>query len=504
VALFFAIGLLASPAEKPAVNVMLAVTGSLFALGAYLLWPRRRPKNADQIPPSLDKSVTHVQTATSAINTGPIVSQESALTGIPDLPKVVSKETKRIEDGNKRKTDRKIAAVFVIVVIGGIVWALQSNKTTNNSNTVDFGSKKSAHQCAVGTPTSGHVLVNTDDVPLMNGPGLKRGQVLDEKGSEGLSRKIYVTLSPSEDLEAICQSGDWFQVQIVAVNGDTETFWASKIGWVEQRFISRELTSDQQRGLYLNIANNEHVAPEDKEWVRKGALRALTDNKQCKRIDSGHKVAGLVLGIDRTGQYRVTCSDRIEPFNVFFSQSDVVSNKSLALPTPYDESASRKMCEEAIRSKVDHPSTVSIHSIMGYVTKTFVGNGRRRIWQDFTAKNTYGLELTYTAVCLISPDGKLLETSINEQQPAQSAVPTPDTTKTPSEPFYKNLERQAAYDSGFYDSDACVRYTMSTVSNAELRNPDMAKAICSMAKAFARSELSDKPQGRNWIVAPQQ
>src|SRR5262249_35013712 len=159
-------------------------------------------------------------------------------------------------------------------------------------------------------------------------------QVLDDE--------IAVNLSPSHDLEAICQSGDWLQVKIVAVEGRTKDLSGKpisfKTGWVEQKFISRELTGDQQRGLYWNIADDKNVAQEDKDWVRKGALRALSDDKQCKRIDDGAKVTGLVLGINRTGQYRVTCqNEEVLAFNVFFSKADVVSNKSLAPPTPYDE-----------------------------------------------------------------------------------------------------------------------------------------------------------------------
>jgi hypothetical protein len=42
---------------------------------------------------------------------------------------------------------------------------------------------------------------------------------------------------------------------------------------------------------------------------------------------------------------------------------------------------------------------------MGYATYVY-GNGNRFIWQDFSAKNNYGLELTYRALCTVSPDGK--------------------------------------------------------------------------------------------------
>ena len=84
------------------------------------------------------------------------------------------------------------------------------------------------------------------------------------------------------------------------------------------------------------------------------------------------------------------------------------------VPTANDERASRDLCEARIKSGARHPSTVDIHWFTGYATKT-LENGTRIVWQDFTAKNDYGLELTYTALCEISPNGNL-EISISERQ----------------------------------------------------------------------------------------
>jgi len=346
-----------------------------------------------------------------------------AMSDFPDGKPNDTPETVKARQESERK--RKPSFIIFLAIVFGLIALLSSQQNKVSKDSANSGSTKSAHQCVIGTPTSGHMLVNKDDVPLMNGPGLETGQVLNEMVSEGMGAKIYVNLSPSYDLEAICQSGDWLQLKIIAVEGRSKDVSGKplpfKTGWVEQKFISRELTDDQQRGLYWNIADDKDVAPQDKDWVRKGALRALSDDKQCKRIDYGRKVTGLVLGIDRTGQYYVTCqNEEVLAFNVFFSKADVVSNKSLAPPTPYDESASRKMCEAAIKSKARFPSTVNVHSFMGYATKTFPGDGRRLIVQDFSAKNGYGLELTYKAECWTNPDGQF-EIEIHEEGRSPSA-----------------------------------------------------------------------------------
>jgi hypothetical protein len=349
-------------------------------------------------------------------------------------------ETVKAHQQSERK--RKLSFMIFLIVVFGLIALARSLPNRVSKDWANSGSTDSAHQCVVGTYTFGHVLANTGDVPLMNGPGLKTGQVLNEMAPEyGNLPPSYVNLSPSHDLEAICQSGDWLQVKIVAVEGRTKDALGRplpfKTGWVEQRFISRELTGDQKRGLYWNVANDEHVAPEDKDWVREGALRVLSDNKQCKRIDYGAKFTGLFLGINRTGQYRIACSegidDGVDAFDVFFSKEDVVSNKSLAFPTAYDESASRKMCEAAIKSKARFPSTVNVHSFMGYATKTFPGDGRRLIVQDFSAKNAHGLELTYRAECWTKPDGQFkIDIQEKDRQQPSGASSEPPTRQQPS------------------------------------------------------------------------
>src|SRR6516162_10061568 len=199
-----------------------------------------------------------------------------AMSDFPDGKPNDTPETVKARQESERK--RKPSFIIFLAIVFGLIALLSSQQNKVSKDSANSGSTKSAHQCVIGTPTSGHMLVNKDDVPLMNGPGLETGQVLNEMVSEGMGAKIYVNLSPSYDLEAICQAGDWLQLKIIAVEGRSKDVSGKplpfKTGWVEQRFISRELTDGQKLGLYWNIADDKSVAPEDKDWVRKGALRA--------------------------------------------------------------------------------------------------------------------------------------------------------------------------------------------------------------------------------------
>jgi hypothetical protein len=161
------------------------------------------------------------------------------------------------------------------------------------------------------------------------------------------------------------------------------------------------LTDDQRRGLYWDIDHSSWVDPDDRQLFRSAALKVLADEKRCKRIDQGGKSGG---GLYKP--YSVVChGEGDDLFNVFFDKADAIGSAPLKNPEPFGESQSRRTCEDAIKDAVSHPSTVDINSIMGYATEAG-GNGNRVIWQDFSAKNSYGLELTYRARCLVTPDGK--------------------------------------------------------------------------------------------------
>jgi hypothetical protein len=92
-----------------------------------------------------------------------------------------------------------------------------------------------------------------------------------------------------------------------------------------------------------------------------------------------------------------------QEFNVPFEKADAIVARPLKNPDAYDEQRSRSLCEAEIESKVAHPSTLDIKS---YASKAF-GSGDRSIWQEFNAKNSFGLELKYAALCTIKPDGKV-------------------------------------------------------------------------------------------------
>ena len=72
--------------------------------------------------------------------------------------------------------------------------------------------------------------------------------------------------------------------------------------------------------------------------------------------------------------------------------------------TGISESTAREMCQEAIRVTVNNPSSLRIHHITGYGAN--VAATQILITQTFSAKNAFGLEKTYDALCKLKLDGK--------------------------------------------------------------------------------------------------
>lgn len=80
----------------------------------------------------------------------------------------------------------------------------------------------------------------------------------------------------------------------------------------------------------------------------------------------------------------------------------------------YPERKSQELCIDGIKSSVNNPSTLDISYVLGYATD-LANSTTRRIVQEFSAQNAFGLRKKFTAYCMISKDGKL-EIDIREQK----------------------------------------------------------------------------------------
>lgn len=264
-----------------------------------------------------------------------------------------------------------------------------------------------ARTCATGTPTDAKYFVFKKETPFYVSPDKSKGKVVNPRASEILKRTEYRTLWPEMVLQGLCETSEWLQAKIVEADGEPVDW---ETGWVEKNKVHTDASSDYTAGLIWNIEGETDLTTKEKALVREGALKVLRDEPNCLKITTGYRSGS------KKGQYYVTCTAKngAEPFNVWFSPSDVKSGQSLAIPNAFDETRSRQMCIDAIKSRVNHPSTLDVNTFTGYGTRV-ANNGNREVIQTFSAKNSFGLELKHRARCLIMPNGDL-EITITEDE----------------------------------------------------------------------------------------
>ena len=231
--------------------------------------------------------------------------------------------------------------------------------------------------------------------------------VINRKATDVLGKTQYRTIWSSMALEGRCETAEWLQARIVKADGNAVNW---ETGWIRKQFVTGEASDDMKAGLLWDIDDESGFTDAEKQVVKRGALKVLKDEANCVEIITGYRSGS------RKGAYYVSCNAKNGglPFNVWFTPDEVETGIALAVPEVYPEAQSRQVCERAIRSRVSHPSTLDIYHFIGYATKVH-NNGNRTVIQDFSAKNSFGLEIEYLARCLIQPDGNF-EIVITELQ----------------------------------------------------------------------------------------
>lgn len=297
--------------------------------------------------------------------------------------------------------------VVFLIVIGIFAGPDEETTTTETTKTQSVQQARAPVNCDYGTPVSGRFFVKGREINFRSGPGTNHSLVINQKATQVLGKTQYRTLWPSMVLEGLCETDEWLQASIIEADGSPVNW---ETGWVYKQFVTGSASPDKQAGLLWDIEGEKGFTDEEKALVKRGALKVLEDEPNCAKITTGYRSGS------RKGAYYVTCiaKNNGPPFNVWFTPSDVETGSTLGVPKAYPEESSRRACEKAIEARVTHPSTLDIHHIMGYATQVH-NNGNRTVIQEFTAKNSFGLEIKHRARCLIQPDGSL-EITLTEVQ----------------------------------------------------------------------------------------
>lgn len=297
--------------------------------------------------------------------------------------------------------------IGILILIGIVAGSDEQDRSTATARSETEQPKRPPANCEQGMPVSGTFYVKGSDINFRTGPGPNHSPVINRKATDVLGKTQYRTLWPSMVLEGRCETADWLQARIVKADGSAVNW---ETGWVHKKFVTANASSDMKAGLLWDIEGETDFTDAEKQVVKRGALKVLKDEANCAEITTGYRSGS------RKGAYYVTCNAKNggPPFNVWFTPDEVKSGNTLTVPEAYPETQSRQACERAIKDRVSHPSTLDIHHVLGYASEVH-NNGNRTVIQEFTAKNSFGLELKHRARCLIQPNGSL-EITITEVQ----------------------------------------------------------------------------------------
>lgn len=213
------------------------------------------------------------------------------------------------------------------------------------------------------------------------------------------SRKLLVFLIISGVLISIISSGNDLVKSAKKRQADSSST-KTAAGKTATTFTEKDIGWDQGTKDYKDI-------------VIKGVNKVYAENSNCHTLDT-YVIISKQKSTPQNPVFFVGCKTAGgEPFNAFFSKSDVEGGKSFKAAAHIDQHRAKQLCEEYAKANANNPSTVDFSYLMDAAVQDYP-NGRTRVVSSFTAKNKLGLELKFNIDCLLDANG-LLDGTITER-----------------------------------------------------------------------------------------
>lgn len=300
--------------------------------------------------------------------------------------------------------------IAIVVFVGLLVIVV--SKTASSPAPTGEGAKKNSVATPIDTASKGNCgsggvvshqdyAVRGEDI-LLTQPRAGAEPVGFDVGGV----QVPAPLETSAQVREVCRSGEWSRVQILSLTDH------SLQGWVPSSRLRKVPVTAKGRRIY---ERGDFTWPEGSGPVREAVVqianRIMAQRPECVALD----IENLVLtGPAERGTFSLPCFAGTEMISFDFRATDAKSGHGFDPIEPVeaiDKMAAFYACQEAIQARSAHPSTVSV-SLMDYeFTVDDVGNSNAR--STFTAKNSFGLELKFRAVC--SFEGTSLSNVIVEE-----------------------------------------------------------------------------------------
>ena len=149
-----------------------------------------------------------------------------------------------------------------------------------------------------------------------------------------------------------------------------------------------------------------------KDIVVAGVNKLHRENSRCKEIDPGMAMFSPSKSSPGNPVFFVLCGSGAKAHNVFFSKSDVASEKTLVAAKHIGRETAISLCEKYARNSATHPSTVDFSRVINLGVHEHP-NGRTTVISTFTAKNGFNLKIKFGIRCLLNANG-FIEATVNE------------------------------------------------------------------------------------------
>lgn len=259
------------------------------------------------------------------------------------------------------------------------------------------------------TKTGKTYKINGSKINVRKGPGTSFSKIINQKATRILKSTHYITIDNSVTVVEECSQGTWSKIRVT----DPDYLSQSHRGWIASKFLRGKKVDSSGTEVFIDadfyFDKNTRAY---KNLIIAGVNKVHRENSRCKNIDPSSAYISSSKGSKSNPVFYVTCGKDSKVFNVFFSKSDIESDKRFTAKKHISKSIATNLCENYAKSNATHPSTVDFSRIMD-LSAFETQNGRTRITSTFTAKNSFNLELKYKISCLLNSNG-LIEANINE------------------------------------------------------------------------------------------
>lgn len=268
----------------------------------------------------------------------------------------------------------------------------------------------SAESCGSGSTSSGRQLrIKGADVVLRSAPNAKGERLINQKATQILKAKQYLTIDHTVTVIEECTQGEWARVRVK----EPEWLRDTHVGWVQSRSLRVQKKDGSGFGEFIeeDFIWDKKTSPH-KKIIIAGVNKVHRENPRCKVIDTGTAYIAFGRGSPSDPVFFVTCGSGTDVFNAFFSKSEVERGITLVAVKHIDRRHAIDLCEAYSKSKARHPNTVSFSHILDLEVNEHP-NGRTTVISTFTGKNSFNLEIKHSIRCLLDASG-LIEAHISE------------------------------------------------------------------------------------------